>query len=144
MGKDDHKLIRSPTGTLDNPIMVRSAGEEQYAGCTGYPVDSHEVLWLTVRFDCSHDRGLPRGLSQNAHDTPKSVLPPISTDANHTFSPKMTKEHPVERCPECGSVYKMDYVGPEDDGHGHGHDHHGYVEPKTFADFVKPEYTSGY
>lgn len=32
----------------------------------------------------------------------------------------------------------MDFVGPEHDHHGH--DHHGYEEPKTFADFVKPEY----
>jgi cytochrome c oxidase subunit 5b len=28
--------------------MVRSAGEEQYAGCTGFPADSHNVIWLTV------------------------------------------------------------------------------------------------
>lgn len=35
-------------GTLDNPIMVKSFGDEQYAGCTGYPADSHVVLWLTV------------------------------------------------------------------------------------------------
>lgn len=53
---------------------------------------------------------------------------------------QMSRERPIERCPECGSVYKMEYVGPQDDGHGHGHDHHGYEEPKTFADFVKPEY----
>ena len=61
----------------------------------------------------------------------------------------MSRERPIERCPECGSVYKMEYVGPEDDGHhDHHHDAHGdqgYVhpyegEPKTFADFVKPEY----
>lgn len=32
----------------------------------------------------------------------------------------------------------MEYVGPQDDGHGH--DHHGYEEPKTFADYIKPEY----
>lgn len=36
-------------GTLDNPILVRSFGEEQYAGCTGVPADSHVVKWLTVR-----------------------------------------------------------------------------------------------
>ena len=36
-------------GTLDNPIIVKSFGEEQYAGCTGYPVDSHVTIWLTVR-----------------------------------------------------------------------------------------------
>ncbi|KAK6217993.1 Scaffold-type E3 ligase [Pestalotiopsis sp. IQ-011] len=95
---DMRPLDASRKGTLDNPIMVKSAGDEQYAGCTGYPADSHVVTWLG-----------------------------------------MNRERPVERCPECGSVYKMEYVGPQDDGHGH-HDHHGYEEPKTFADFVKPEY----
>lgn len=33
---------------MQDPILVRSAGDEQYAGCTGYPRDSHEVNWLTV------------------------------------------------------------------------------------------------
>jgi len=33
---------------LDNPIPVKSAGDEQYAGCTGSPADSHEVIWLGV------------------------------------------------------------------------------------------------
>ena len=36
-------------GTLENPIIVKSAGDEQYAGCTGYPADSHVTIWLTVR-----------------------------------------------------------------------------------------------
>jgi hypothetical protein len=35
-------------GTFENPIIVNGAGDEQYAGCTGYPVDSHVVNWLTV------------------------------------------------------------------------------------------------
>jgi cytochrome c oxidase subunit 5b len=35
----------------------------------------------------------------------------------------------------------MEYVGPADDPHAHHDDHgHHYEEPKTFADFVKPEY----
>lgn len=46
---DMRPLDASRLGTLKEPIMVRSAGEEQYAGCTGYPVDSHTVIWLTVR-----------------------------------------------------------------------------------------------
>jgi hypothetical protein len=33
---------------LDNPIIVKSYGDEQYAGCTGYPVDSHITIWLAV------------------------------------------------------------------------------------------------
>lgn len=56
--------------------------------------------------------------------------------------PKQTsRDRPVERCPECGSVYKMEYVGPADDPHDHHDDgHHNYEEPKTFADYVRPEY----
>ena len=42
----NHSML---VGTLDDPIIVRSFGDEQYAGCTGYPVDSHVTIWLTVR-----------------------------------------------------------------------------------------------
>lgn len=45
---DMRPLDASRLGTLKEPIMVRSAGEEQYCGCTGFPVDSHPVIWLTV------------------------------------------------------------------------------------------------
>ncbi|MCJ1257532.1 Cytochrome c oxidase subunit 4 [Lignoscripta atroalba] len=103
---DMKPLDASRKGTLDNPIVVRSFGDEQYAGCTGYPADSHVTIWLT-----------------------------------------MSRDRPVERCPECGNVLKMEYVGPMDDPHahdGHGEEHadgsHNYVEPKTFADYVRPEY----
>jgi len=49
------------SGTLENPIIVKSAGDEQYAGCTGYPADSHVTIWLTVRtiqliLMCSRDK----------------------------------------------------------------------------------------
>ena len=48
-----HSFLASGTnytciGTLQDPIIVNGAGDEQYAGCTGYPVDSHQVNWLTV------------------------------------------------------------------------------------------------
>ncbi|OCK92460.1 putative cytochrome c subunit VB [Cenococcum geophilum 1.58] len=102
---DMKPLDASRKGTLDNPIVVKSFGDEQYAGCTGYPADSHVVHWLA-----------------------------------------MSRDRPIERCPECGNVLKMEYVGPQDDPHHH-HDRmysdgaHNYEgEPKTFADFVKPEY----
>lgn len=45
---DMRPLDASRKGTMDSPIMVRSAGEEQFAGCTGYPADSHVVNWLGV------------------------------------------------------------------------------------------------
>ena len=100
------------TGTLDNPIVVKGFGDEQYCGCTGYPADSHVVIWLTT-----------------------------------------SRDRPIERCPECGSVYKLEYVGPTEDAHGHGDHGHGHDvhadadgahnfegEPKTMADFVRVEY----
>lgn len=96
---DMKPLDASRKGTLEDPIVVNGAGDEQYAGCTGYPVDSHTVIWLTV-----------------------------------------SRDRPIERCHECGNVVKLNYVGPQDDHHGHGHDHHSYEEPKTFADYVKPDY----
>ncbi|KAL4875912.1 cytochrome c oxidase subunit VB-domain-containing protein [Aspergillus karnatakaensis] len=102
---DMRPLDASRKGTLDNPIIVNGAGDEQYAGCTGFPADSHQVNWLTV-----------------------------------------SRERPLERCNECGNVVKLNYIGPlEDphahDDHGHGDHHHPpHEEPKTFADYVKPEY----
>ncbi|EED16595.1 cytochrome c subunit Vb, putative [Talaromyces stipitatus ATCC 10500] len=100
---DMKPLDASRKGTLENPIIVNGAGDEQYAGCTGYPADSHIVNWLTV-----------------------------------------SRERPIERCLECGNVVKLNYVGPDTDAHGHddhAHGHHAtYEEPKTFADYVKPEY----
>src|ERR1700761_9803506 len=86
-----HAIIRSYlastrlltfTGTMQDPIIVRSFGEEQYVGCCGVPADSHHQLWLVV-----------------------------------------SRDRPIERCAECGNVIKMEYVGPQDDGHGHEHDH---------------------
>jgi cytochrome c oxidase subunit 5b len=60
---------------------------------------------------------------------------------------------------ECGSAYKMHYVGPAEDAHAHGHEHgrlllfisrpfpllttaaeNPYPRPKNMADFIKPEY----
>jgi cytochrome c oxidase subunit 5b len=101
---DMKPLDASRKGTLDNPIVVKSFGDEQYAGCTGYPADSHNTIWLT-----------------------------------------MSRDRPVERCPECGNVLKMEYVGPTEDPHAHDHHAHGdgahnYEEPKNFTDFVRPEY----
>lgn len=39
-------------GTLKEPVIIRSFGEEQYAGCTGIPADTHHVKWLTVCSAC--------------------------------------------------------------------------------------------
>ncbi|WEW58907.1 Cytochrome c oxidase subunit 4 [Emydomyces testavorans] len=92
---DMKPLDASRLGTLDDPIIVKSGGPEQYVGCTGCPADSHNVVWLTV-----------------------------------------SRERPLERCSECGNCIKMEYIGPKEDDH-----HHAEVyEPKTMADYVKPQY----
>src|SRR5262249_17371514 len=36
-------------GTPDRPIMVDSVEGERIVGCTGFPKDSHEPLWMWVR-----------------------------------------------------------------------------------------------
>jgi cytochrome c oxidase subunit 5b len=48
---DMRPLDASRLGTMAEPIIVRSAGEEQFAGCTGFPADSHNVHWLGVSLD---------------------------------------------------------------------------------------------
>ncbi|KAF2737709.1 COX5B-domain-containing protein [Polyplosphaeria fusca] len=102
---DMRPLDASRVGTLEDPIVVNTAGEEQYVGCTGYPADSHNVLWITL-----------------------------------------TREEPVARCMECGSAYKMHYIGPPDDPHHEHHVGHGpggpYERPKNMADFIKSEYAN--
>ncbi|ERF72182.1 Cytochrome c oxidase subunit 4 [Endocarpon pusillum Z07020] len=93
---DMKPLPSDRVGTMQDPIMVKSAGDELQCGCTGCPADSHAVRWVVV-----------------------------------------SRARPFERCDECGSVYKMEYIGPPDDP---DHPHHGYEDPKTMADYVKPEY----
>ncbi|KAI4119008.1 MAG: hypothetical protein LQ345_001039 [Seirophora villosa] len=103
---DMKPLDASRLGTLKDPIMVNSFGDEQYCGCTGFPADSHTVLWITL-----------------------------------------SRAHPLNRCRECGSCYKMEYIGPPDDPHDdhHGHDdaHPKWVEAKNWTDYVRPEYRCG-
>lgn len=36
-------------GTLANPIIVDSLYEERIVGCSGFPKESHEILWMTVK-----------------------------------------------------------------------------------------------
>ncbi|PKI85378.1 Cytochrome c oxidase subunit 4 [Malassezia vespertilionis] len=38
-------------GTLEKPIVVPSMYPEQIIGCTGFPAESHETLWFTLKKD---------------------------------------------------------------------------------------------
>jgi len=53
---DMRPLDASRKGTMEDPIVVNSVGEEHYVGCTGYPVDSHVTNWMTI----SRDRPIER------------------------------------------------------------------------------------
>jgi hypothetical protein len=46
-----HAKSRSIAGTFEDPIVVKSAGEEIQCGCTGCPADSHVVRWAVVRWN---------------------------------------------------------------------------------------------
>ncbi|KAI9494119.1 cytochrome c oxidase subunit VB-domain-containing protein [Zychaea mexicana] len=73
---DMEPLNMTHLGTVKNPIVVQSHDPIRFVGCTGYPAESHDAIWINL-----------------------------------------DKSHEHDRCPECGSVYKMDFVGSEDDHH---------------------------
>ena len=150
-------------GTLDNPIVVNSAGDEQFAGCTGYPADSHWTIWCLVRppsplipsfplpsyssptLTCLRQTSLPPTHLPEPTFPKNKQKPTNQPTDKKTKKKQMTRERPVERCGECGSVYRMEYIGPPDDPHAHddhgdGHGHQKHEEPKTLADYVRPEY----
>ncbi|KAL7750092.1 Cytochrome c oxidase subunit 4 [Sorochytrium milnesiophthora] len=45
---DMKPLEMTHMGTPKNPIVVKSVEDVRYVGCTGFPADSHDTLWLRV------------------------------------------------------------------------------------------------
>jgi len=43
-------------GTKQNPIIISSKDDYRFVGCTGFPADSHDTIWLTVKQDHEFDR----------------------------------------------------------------------------------------
>ncbi|KAI8064500.1 cytochrome c oxidase [Gongronella butleri] len=73
---DVEPLHMTHLGSVKEPIVVKSHDPIRFVGCTGFPVESHDTIWINL-----------------------------------------DKTHEHDRCPECGCVFKMDFVGSE-------HDHH--------------------
>ncbi|KAI8905154.1 cytochrome c oxidase subunit VB-domain-containing protein [Gorgonomyces haynaldii] len=46
---DMHPVYLTKKGTAKDPIVVKGFDAERYIGCTGFPADSHEPVYLTVR-----------------------------------------------------------------------------------------------
>lgn len=61
---------------------------------------------------------------------------------NPDFLWQMSRDRPIERCPECGNVLKMEYVGPPDDPHDeHGHGARKFLPTCTMT--AKPDSVLG-
>lgn len=46
---DFHPLHLSTKPTAKNPFKITGVDPVRYIGCTGFPADTHEPVWLTVR-----------------------------------------------------------------------------------------------
>ncbi|KLO17397.1 COX5B-domain-containing protein [Schizopora paradoxa] len=53
---DMKPLDASRLGTLAEPIKVQSFYPERLVGCTGFPADSHDVIWLTLNSTLKNHR----------------------------------------------------------------------------------------
>ncbi|KAJ3123652.1 Cytochrome c oxidase subunit 5B [Nowakowskiella sp. JEL0407] len=47
--EDFHPVILSKPATVADPVIITGSDAERYIGCTGFPVDTHETVWLTIR-----------------------------------------------------------------------------------------------
>ncbi|KAL2919290.1 Cytochrome c oxidase subunit 4 [Polyrhizophydium stewartii] len=47
--EDLHPIVLTERGTVAKPTVVRGIDPERYVGCSGFPAESHEIVWLTVR-----------------------------------------------------------------------------------------------
>ncbi|KAG5519083.1 hypothetical protein PMAC_002169 [Pneumocystis sp. 'macacae'] len=53
---DLEPLDASRMGTLKDPIIVKSLEKTRLIGCTGFPADSHNVLWFELSTDRQNSR----------------------------------------------------------------------------------------
>ncbi|OLL25653.1 Cytochrome c oxidase subunit 4, mitochondrial [Neolecta irregularis DAH-3] len=76
-------------GTMKDPIPVDSFYKRRFVGCTGYPVDSHDTLWLDVREEqvgrcpecgCVYNLNfIDIGVEGHQHDHPDSDISDYQT-----------------------------------------------------------------
>ena len=53
---DMKPLEMTRMGTIDDPIKIFSLWPERYVGCTGYPADSHDTIWMKIDLRLSRHR----------------------------------------------------------------------------------------
>ncbi|KAJ3065130.1 Cytochrome c oxidase subunit 4 [Rhizoclosmatium sp. JEL0117] len=47
--EDMQPYLLTSKPTAQNPFIVKGTDPEKYLGCTGFPADTHETVWLTLR-----------------------------------------------------------------------------------------------
>lgn len=109
----DESNLSDRLGTVDNPIVIKSHGEEQYVGCTGVPADTHEQNWMVI----SRDRPIER----------------CTACGNVLKMDYIGVEDPHRKFCSRQALFEANSTT---DGHPPEK-----FEPATFADFIKPEYT---
>ncbi|KAI8908847.1 cytochrome c oxidase, partial [Powellomyces hirtus] len=71
--EDLQPIVLTARGTPKNPIVIKGQDPERYIACTGFPADSHEAIWLTIRdhgkrFDrCPHCGNVFKYNQEHAH-----------------------------------------------------------------------------
>jgi cytochrome c oxidase subunit 5b len=54
--EDYNPIVMTHKGTKENPIRVEGYDPVYYVGCSGFPQDSHELVWLTLKDHKGVDR----------------------------------------------------------------------------------------
>ncbi|KAG8782524.1 Cytochrome c oxidase subunit 4 [Serendipita sp. 401] len=90
-------LLMTKKGTVEDPTIVHAYSEERIVGCTGWPVESHDIIWISTNNHKEHHRCPECGngklsFSSSFSSTERLISPPL--------------------------VFKMEFLG-EAGGHGH-------------------------
>ncbi|RUS13412.1 cytochrome c oxidase subunit VB-domain-containing protein, partial [Jimgerdemannia flammicorona] len=104
-------------GTKQNPIVVQSHDHYRYVGCTGKALDWELAIAILVL--CKKLMEKTVGHTNHFHSlTPFPSTPGYPAESHDTIWLTVTDDD-IHRCPECGSVYKLDFVGVDEPDHHH-------------------------
>jgi len=132
--KDEHDLLPpgAPVGTIPTDLNQATGLERLEIIGKMQGVD----IWDMRPLDASRKGTMEEPIQVNSHGHEQYVgCTGFPADSHGTTWLTVSRDRPIERCGHCGNVYKMNYIGPE-----HDHHHTPDWEPKTFGDYVKPDY----
>ncbi|KZP00481.1 COX5B-domain-containing protein [Calocera viscosa TUFC12733] len=65
---DQSPLEMTRMGTMADPVLVDTLSDERIVGCTGFPADSHDTLWLAASIQAGKARCPECGCVYQLHD----------------------------------------------------------------------------